>query len=119
MAKKVMQFRYYGDSDNRNYPQVEGIESAKDAANWISGDVFKSYYPIIQLGVQGLPGTSFRLNDSIASIIIGSTGIYELDVEGYTDIRKISFDSQSLNAIKNAGAYLIVDVISDKEEVVG
>lgn len=118
MAKKVMQFRYYGDGDSRNYPQVEGIESAAAAANWINGNVFKSYYPIIQLGVQGLPGTSFRLNDSLASIIIGSTGIYELDVEGYTDIRKISFDNQSLNAIKNAGAYLIVDVISDKEEVV-
>lgn len=118
MAKKVMQFRYYKDGDKRNYPLIEGIESAAAAANWVSGNVFNSYYPIIQLGVQGLPGTSFRLNDSITSIIIGSTGIYELDVEGYTDIRKISFDSTSLNAIEKAGAYLIVDVISDKEEVV-
>lgn len=117
MAKKVMQFRYYKNGDMKNYPLVEGDKSAKDAANWISGTVFDDYYPIIQLGVQGLPGTSFRLNDSITSIIIGSTGIYELDVEGYADIGKISFDSTSLNAIEKAGAYLIVDVISDKEVV--
>lgn len=118
MAKKVMQFRYYKNGDDeKNYPLAEGDKSAAAAVNWISGTVFGDYYPIIQLGVQGLPGTSFRLNDSITSIIIGSTGIYELDVEGYTDIRKISFDSTSLNAIEKAGAYLIVDVISDKEVV--
>ena len=45
-------------------------------------------------------------------IIIGSTGIYELDLEGLSEITHISFDPSSIESInKNNNAYLIVDVI--------
>jgi hypothetical protein len=36
--------------------------------------------PIVQLGIQSVPGTKFYLNGSNNPIIIGNTGIYELDL---------------------------------------
>ena len=111
MAKQAMQFRYYGDKHEKNYLTT--------TSGLLDGTTFESYYPIIQLGIQSLPGTHFYLNNSNTSIIIGSTGIYELDIEGYTDITKLNFDNNSLENISNNGnAYLIIDIISNKEEVV-
>ena len=45
------------------------------------------YSPIIHLGIQTLPGTKIYLNGFYdAPIIIGATGIYELDLEGTTGL---------------------------------
>jgi hypothetical protein len=64
-----------------------------------------------------LPGTKFYLNNSASPIIIGYTGIYELDLEGVAEITSISFDRDSLSAINNINnAYLIVDAIYNVEE---
>jgi hypothetical protein len=64
-----------------------------------------------------LPGTKFYLNNSADPIIIGSTGIYELDLEGVAEISALSFDSKSIDSIKDTNsAYLIVDAIYDVEE---
>lgn len=110
MAKQVMQFRYYSEDNDKNYPA--GINKA----NLKSGEIFSEYYPIIQLGMQSLPGLNFYLNNSNTSVIIGSTGIYELDLEGYAEVNKLSIDEFSLDLINNnPSAYLIVDVISEKQ----
>ena len=106
MAKKIMQFRYYAEKNNKNQPK--NISKS----NLSSGSVFSNYYPITQLGIQALPGTKFYLNNSITAIIVGSTGIYELDLEGLAEINNISFDAASLQAINsNNNAYLIVDIV--------
>jgi hypothetical protein len=70
-----------------------------------------------------LPGTKFYLNGKNGdnSIIIGSTGIYELNTENIninmTDLR---FDYNSIqNIINNHNAYLIVDVIYMKDNTNG
>ena len=114
MAKQVMQFRYYGEDEtkkDKNYPQTITKEEL------VKGSVFLNYYPIIQLGIQSLPGTHFYLNNSNTSVIIGSTGIYELDLEGYTEISNLSFDRISLeNIANNPNAYLIIDIISEIQE---
>ena len=113
MAKQVMQFRYYGENETeigKNYPR--GITKSRLK----SGAAFSNYYPIIKLGIQSLPGQKFYLNDANTSIIIGSTGIYELDLEGYAEITNLAFDINGLNLIdNNPNAYLIVDIISDKQ----
>lgn len=112
MAKQVQQIRYYNEtSRDKNYPS--GISHRTLA----SGSAFNNYRPIIQLGIQALPGTKFYLNNAINPIIIGYTGIYELDLNGLSEITAISFDSKSLDAIsKNANAYLIVDIIYEDGE---
>jgi hypothetical protein len=59
-----------------------------------------------------LPGTKFYLNNGTTPIIIGSTGIYELDLEGLSEITALSFDGTSIETINsNNNAYLLIDVI--------
>jgi hypothetical protein len=108
MAKQIMQFRYYGEKNSKNQP------STINKARLMSGSVFANYLPITQLGIQTLPGTKFYLNNSTTPIIIGSTGIYELDLEGLSEITSISFESRSLENVNvNENAYLIIDVICE------
>ena len=108
-----MQFRYYNEKNENNSPF--GIIN-KDKLT--DGTAFNKYYPIIQLGIQSLPGVQFKLNHSDTSIIIGSTGIYELDLEGYTEITNLEFDAQSFTSIENnPNGHLIIDIISNKEEI--
>ena len=111
MAKQVKQFRYYSTTNtDKNYPANIAFR------NLISGSIFADYMPIIQLGVQGLPGTKFYLNNSNNPIIIGYTGIYELDLNGIAEIKALQFDASSINMIeKNPNAYLIVDIIYEKD----
>jgi hypothetical protein len=59
-----------------------------------------------------LPGTKFYLNNGLTPIIIGPTGIYELDLEGISQITDLRFDSNSLTAVENNdSAYLIIDIV--------
>ena len=107
MAKHIMQFRYYEDNHTNNQP-VE-----LNAGQLVNGTVFAKYLPFTQLGIQALPGTRFFLNDNIEGpVIIGSTGIYELELEGISKINSLKFDSKSLKLIAdNPNAFLIIDVI--------
>jgi hypothetical protein len=65
-----------------------------------------------------LPGTKIYLNDNLNPIIVGLTGIYELDLDGTTGlISKIRFDEQSINIIDSIEtAYLILDIVYETEE---
>lgn len=109
MAKKIKQFRYYSDNSNQNYP------SDLRFRHLVSGTAFNSYTPIIQLGIQSMPGVKFYLNGSNNPIILGNTGVYELDLSGMTQINSLQFDANSINLINsNNGAYLIVDIIYEE-----
>lgn len=112
MAKQVQQIRYYGAKEiEKNYPSGISYKTL------VSGSAFNKYVPAIQLGIQALPGTKFYLNNAVNPIIIGYTGIYELDLNGLSEITSISFDGKSLDAISNnSNAYLIVDLIYEDGE---
>jgi hypothetical protein len=115
MAKKVKQYRYY------NEPSGTGLSTNQptnaERSSFVSGSVFGDNFPVLQLGIQALPGTKFYLNDGVDPIIIGSTGIYELDLNEQTEISAISFDANSMKLIaENNNAYLIVDIIYDNGE---
>ena len=121
MANKIKQYSYYndsGDATTRNQPLFLADGTTLVTYNhFVSGDVFGTCYPVLQLGIQALPGTKFYLNEAIDPIIIGTTGIYELDLEGKTEISKIQFEARSMKLIKeNENAYLIVDIIYDDGE---
>lgn len=107
MAKHIMQFRYYEDGHTNNQPVELNAELLQN------GTVFAKYLPFTQLGIQALPGTRFYLNDNIEGpVIVGSTGIYELELEGISKISSLKFDSKSLKLIAdNPNAFLIIDVI--------
>ena len=114
MAKYVNQVRYYGDSaaKTKNSPDNVTYRTLQ------SGAVFESTMPIVQLGIQTLPGMKFYINEHPNPIIVGQTGIYELNVDGISYITKLRFDGQTLSTINNNSntAYLIIDYIYEKED---
>ena len=97
MAKKIMQYRFFEENGSQNQPNTSYEMITKN--NLINGAIFSNRTPITQLGIQTLPGTKFYLNNSNDPIIIGNTGIYELDLNGLSEITAISFDRASINAI--------------------
>lgn len=108
MAKQVKQFRFYNTSNtaNKNYPANLSLRQL------VSGSAFSNYKRITQLGIQSLPGTKFYLNSANNPIIIGNTGIYELDLSGLSEITSLTFEQRSIQAISdNNNAYLIIDII--------
>ena len=116
MARNIKQYRYYKESDpDKNQP------ASLVKAALIDGSVFEnpSCFPIVQLGIQALPGTKFYLNNSIEPIVIGYTGIYELDLDNQAEIIKLTFNKTSMDLIdENPNGYLIVDVLyEDNQEV--
>ena len=112
MAKKIAQFYYKSDNANeRNRPS-----GAKKAA-FIDGTIFADVFPISQLGIQGLPGTKFYLNGNINPIVIGASGIYDLDIKNGARVTDLSFATNSMNNIDNSNSgYLIVDVLYGEED---
>lgn len=118
MTKYVKQFRYYGDGHPSTYPDN------LTASLLATGNIFLDYNPISSLGIQAEPGTKFYINGSSNPIIVGSTGIYELDLEkGFGHIYSIKFDNSSLAEI---GRYvsgvsslgdngLIIDILYEDE----
>ncbi len=111
MARKVYQVRYYGDSE----ATANGKNQPKDlTGNRLrSGSAFGQYTPMKQIGIQSMPGVKFYLNNSTEPITIGSTGIYELNVENMTEITALSFDTTSINMINQtpSTSYIIVDIL--------
>ena len=124
MAYKVKQFRYYNDKSSevteskRNQPTtLDGTTTLITSEHYVNGDVFGKHFPVTQLGIQALPGTKFYLNEAVDPVIIGATGIYELDLTNGIQISKISFALDSMEIIKNNdNAFLIVDIIYDDGE---
>lgn len=105
MSNTIRQYRFYGVNSNKNY----NINNVEDL---ITGNFISGYAPIVSLGIQALPGTCFYLNDSIEPIIIGETGIFEIELKGVIEISKIQFDCVSLDTIaKNQSAILIIDTV--------
>lgn len=111
IVKKVAQIRYYNDGNLKNYPSDVSYRKL------VAGSIFSDKLPIVQLGIQTLPGQKFYLNNSTSPVIVGTTGIYELDIDGLTEITAISFDSKTLQLVSNnESAFLIVDLIYKQEE---
>ena len=125
MAKRIKQYRYYSDNNDgvtKNQPEQvtgeDGVAQNVSYKHYVSGLVFGSNVPVLQLGIQALPGTKFYLNNAVDPIIIGLTGIWEVDLDGQTEITAIQIDNQSIqNIAANNNAYLIIDVIYDDGEV--
>jgi len=69
----------------------------------------------VQIGIQTLPGTKIYLNAHTIPVIIGATGIYELSVDGLSQITSVQFDNASLQIIENnPNAYVIIDYIYEE-----
>lgn len=112
----IKQFRYFGVGHSNNVPEDEVL--------WIGGvvntttsekkNLLSNYGSAIKVGIQGLPGTIFYLNNSTPrGIVIDHTGVYELDLRNTTTtIDTLYFDPTSLqNISKIDNASLIIDIL--------
>lgn len=119
MANKIKQFRYYNDSEADKGTSSNNSPITARKTGFINGDIFEDCFPISQLGIQALPGTRVLLNKATDQdyILIGQTGIFELDLDNQTEITSIQFDERSMDTIeKTTNAVLLVDIIYDDGE---
>ena len=113
---KVTQMRFYGkrlkelDTINKHVNNPPGIQ---DPYSYCEPTIFADYAPIQQIGIQTLPGTRFYINNNTEPVIIGASGIYEIDLRGTTAIiSSIHFASESMKMIDEAeNGYLIIDLV--------
>lgn len=110
MANKIRQFRYYGENNSLNYP------SGLAKAQLVSGAAFQNCYPISQLGIQGIPGTKFYLNGDKFPIVIGASGIYDLDIKNGFRITQLQFAEEWVEKINTNNYMLIVDILYEGKE---
>lgn len=103
--KHIKQFRYYGEIDDRNYPK-----NIVQYGTLTSGNIFRGL-AISHLGIQALPGTEFYLNGGNHSILIGDTGIYELELDRLGSITAIRFSEDSLLKIEEEEDVLLIDIV--------
>ena len=116
MAKKIKQMRFYRDKDPNNVP---GELIASNWKYYCDDTSFRYFAPIYQLGIQTLPGTKIYLNQSITPIIIGSSGVYELDLENTSGIlNSLRIDPKSMQTINDLeNGYLIIDLVYGGEGI--
>lgn len=106
--KQIKQFRYYHKDSSKNYPASEVTE-----ATMTSGNIFAGHGDISHLGIQAKPGTKFYLNNSYdRPIIVGFTGIYELQLNELGTIYAIKFDKANLDQLYTTTVNCIfIDII--------
>lgn len=110
--RKIGQVRFYSSGNAKNQP------SQLRTSQLISGSVFSTIGNggrIVQLGIQTLPGVKFYINKGAHPLVVGNTGVYDLELDNNTTITSLSFDATSINLIdNNENSYLIVDYIYEE-----
>ena len=115
--KKIYQYRYYGeDNDNNTTKYDTGAKIGY--SDLVSGTFLDpNKTPIVQLGIQSVPGGEFLINGSGDSIILGSTGIYELELGAEAEITSIKVMPATVKLVNdNANAYLLIDIMYEAED---
>lgn len=110
--KKIYQYRYYGENNSKNQP-------ANINYNALVGGSFldTNKIPIVQLGIQSIPGGAFYINGSNEPVILGSTGIYELELGAEAEITAIKVLPSTVHLINdNPSAYLLIDIMYEAED---
>ena len=65
----------------------------------MNGSFLDNTLPISQLGISSLPGTKFYLNGGSIPVIVGFTGLFEIDLSAGGAITDIRIDQKSINEI--------------------
>lgn len=102
----MTQLRFYSDDSDKN-------TTITKHTSYCEPTVFSKYAPIQQFGIQTLPGTRFFINQNTDPIIIGASGIYEMDLRNTTAVvSSIYFSLESMERINDSkDGYLIVDLV--------
>lgn len=106
-AINFYQITWGGDSNLINVPA--GITREQ----LVNGTAFEPFYPITRLGIQAAPGTRFFVNNDVYPIMIGPSGIWEIDASAGALIRLLQFDNSSidLNVTAQSVPSIIIDMM--------
>ena len=119
MGKVLKQFRYYGDINHNelNYPAGINKENLQTGEIFFNSPTLMTA-TIASLGIQTIPGVKFYLNDAVDPIIVGSSGVYELNLTDNYEISALRFEGKSLDLIGSysGDTYLIIDIVYNTEE---
>lgn len=103
MAYRFAQVRYNQDGSDM---------SNTIASDMVSGAVFENYQSIVQLGIQAPPGTKFYLGGNDNALIVGSSGVFQLNLKDKTTFTGIKFDKTSIDFVQeNNSSYIIIDIL--------
>ena len=104
MARKTYQYRFNVGN---------GISNVSSSNDLVTGQAFKANFTkgVEQIGIQALPGTRFKMSAGPDWVIIGTTGIYELDLTGRATIGDLCFDKASIDIIEETNTPLLVDIV--------
>lgn len=87
------------------------LQIGANEEQFVSGDILQDFYPLKAIGIQTIPGAKIYINNNDNYVVIGSTGIYELENIG-ENIVSIKLDRETLNLIKgNLNTFLIYDFL--------
>ena len=115
MANLIGQYRWFSDKSKLNSGDSNMVIKQPDGVVDYS---FKSYFEnkiIKQLSIQTMPGVKFFLNEYKEPVMVGATGIFELDITAGTEIYFLRFHSKSIEAIERLdNAYVIVDIVYEE-----
>lgn len=119
MAKTIKQYRYYGDFNEKNSPlniYKENMDASGSKNIFINDSIIQDLGMLTHVGIQGLPGTKIYINQNKTPILLGGTGIFELDLTNYSFIYTLQIDYESAKLIEETeNGYLIIDAIYDTE----
>lgn len=118
MMKRIAQFRFRGSWINPDTKELfihqENYPTNLQQDTLVLGNIFRDYGPVSQLGIQAPPGLRFYLNNSQFPIMVGETGIYELNLENVGRISAIRFDKTDLETFYNSeyqSDKLLIDIV--------
>lgn len=101
---KIIKQEYYKSSDIMDWGDKNKITVAQKDNN----------RQIIWLGIQGIPGLKFYLNESSEAMYVNGLGYFDLDLENtgaYITSVEIDVASAKARANNNGKGYLIIDYI--------
>lgn len=110
MNQSFAQFIYCSPNSEHNFPRNLTAEELITGA-FLYRDTRTKDKTVSQLGINALPGTKLYLNGGQTPIIVGFTGLFEIDLSAGGAITGIKVDEKSIREIeRNNSAYLIIDV---------
>ena len=107
MVQCFKQIIYCNDKAENKYNYPSTIKGE----NLVDGSAFSDYMPLSQLGIQAPPGTKVFFNGDTIPVIIGFTGLFEVNLDYGGVVNSMAFDSASIeNVQSNDSALIIVDM---------
>lgn len=84
--------------------------------NTIAADVnlVKGYW-VKEIGIYGLPGTSFSVNDNKGTITLNGSGLMSIGFDNYK-ITNLRIDEDNLELYKDTNHCLIIDILYEGVE---